>query len=365
MPVDPSTRSGPPTLRAEQTAPAVLTRPGTTTAKNAPQAQGVLFGLLTAHLRELDAYLHEQLSQFEPEIREFAAYCIDTSGKRIRPALVFFSGWTGDGVVSREHVQLAAVIEMVHLATLVHDDIMDGADLRRNRRTAARAFGPDTAVLLGDALFAQALHVAALFPTTEVCRRVAASTRQVCSGEIMQTLSQRDAVRNVRYYRRVIELKTAELFQVSCALGAQLARSPDGFADAAASFGRHLGTAYQIYDDLADFFGNEHAIGKTLGTDLASGKATLPLLLLLERLPVAEAEVLREEMTAGDLTQLSRRVAQMVELGVFRDVLGELHQENGRALAALDPWGDTPASQRLGDLAQILEKQAISLQSGP
>jgi octaprenyl-diphosphate synthase len=323
-----------------------------------------LFGLLTPHLRALDEFLHEQLASFEPEIREYAAYCVDTSGKRIRPALVFFSGWTDGGGISDAHVRLAAVIEMVHLATLVHDDIMDDADLRRNRRTAAREFGRDTAVLLGDALFAQALHVAAQFPTTEVCLRVAASTRQVCSGEIMQTLSKREAVRTIRAYRRVIDLKTAELFHVSCFLGARLAASPTGFAEAAGRFGRHLGTAYQIYDDLADFFGDEGKIGKTLGTDLASGKATLPLLLLLERLPESESDALRREMTEGETENLSKRVAQMTELHIFRDVLADLCQENAQALAALKPWDTLPASVRLCELAHILEVQAISLKAG-
>lgn len=324
----------------------------------------MLFGRLTPHLQALDGFLREQLASFEPEIRDFAAYCLDTSGKRIRPALVFFSGWTDDGVVSTNHVRLAAVIEMVHLATLVHDDIMDKADLRRNRRTVARAFGPETAVLLGDALFAQALHVAALFPTTEVCRLVAASTRQVCSGEIMQTLTSRDATRDLRYYRRVIELKTAELFHVSCLLGARIAATPEGFAEAAGQFGRHLGTAYQIYDDLADFFGTETKIGKTLGTDLASNKATLPLLLLLERLPADDADALRHEMADGDTSRLSRRVEQMVELGVFRDVMAELRDEIARANNLLNPWNETAPCRRLRDLAGILELQAMSLRTG-
>lgn len=343
----------------------MLTRtpPAAATVDTAAPAE--LFASLKPHLHALDAFLHDQLSNFEPEVREFASYCIDTSGKRIRPALVFFSGWTEGGTVSEAHVRLAAVIEMVHLATLVHDDIMDGADLRRNRRTAARAFGADTAVLLGDALFSQALHVAAHFPTTEVCRRVAASTRQVCSGEIMQTLGRRDAVRNVRHYRRVIELKTAELFHVSCLLGARLAGTPENFADAAGQFGRHLGTAYQIYDDLADFFGDEHKIGKTLGTDLASGKATLPLLLLLERLPPPEADELRREMTEGNTKNLPRRVAQMTEFSVFSDVLRDLREENSRGMALLEPWALTPPSRRLGELAGVLESQALALKAAP
>jgi octaprenyl-diphosphate synthase len=120
-------------------------------------------------MAELDRFLQHELATFEPEIRAMADYCIDTSGKRIRPALVFLSGWRGPGVITPDLVRVAAVVELVHLATLVHDDIMDEADVRRSRRTAAREFGPVAAVLLGDALFAHALHLATQFPTTEVC----------------------------------------------------------------------------------------------------------------------------------------------------------------------------------------------------
>ena len=131
-----------------------------------------VFSLLDPHMAELNRFLHGELASFEPEIRAMADYCIDTSGKRIRPALVFLSGWRGPQTFSPDLVRVAAVVELVHLATLVHDDIMDAADVRRNRRTAAREYGPTAAVLLGDALFAHALNLATQFPTTEVCSAV-------------------------------------------------------------------------------------------------------------------------------------------------------------------------------------------------
>src|SRR3954463_10082957 len=131
-----------------------------------------VFALLAPHMAELDRFLHGQLGSFEPEIRTMVDYCIDTSGKRIRPALVFLSGWRGPGQVSSDLVRVAAVVELVHLATLVHDDIMDEADARRSRRTAAREYGATAAVLLGDALFAHALHLATQFPPTEICEAV-------------------------------------------------------------------------------------------------------------------------------------------------------------------------------------------------
>jgi octaprenyl-diphosphate synthase len=145
----------------------------------APRDFNELFRHVSPQMAALDCFMRDQVDRFEPEIRRMAAYCLDTSGKRLRPTLVFVSGWQGEGVVSEDLVRAAGVVEMVHLATLVHDDIMDRAEIRRNRRTAAREFGPDAAVLLGDALFSQALHVASQFPTTEVCRLVSESTRKV------------------------------------------------------------------------------------------------------------------------------------------------------------------------------------------
>lgn len=319
------------------------------------------FELLKPHLAQLNVFLHDQLKEFEPEVRELAAYCVDTSGKRIRPALVFFSGWQDGETVSEPLVRLAAVIEMVHLATLVHDDIMDGATIRRGRDTAAEKFGPDTAVLLGDALFAHALHVAAQFPTTDVCLGVAESTRRVCSGEIMQTLADGVSNRDLAYYHRVIDLKTAELFYVSCKLGSSLSGAPEEISAAAGSFGRHLGAAYQIYDDLADFFGEEKRIGKTLGTDLASNKATLPLLLLERHLPADEASALRREMSGADISNISVRINQMAELGVFDEVMAAIDREVHSAESALEALGDSPSRGLLAKLAGVLRAQASNL----
>lgn len=321
-----------------------------------------VFALLEPHMTELDRYLHAQLGSFEPEIRTMADYCIDTSGKRIRPALVFLSGWRGPAEVKPELVRVAAVVELVHLATLVHDDIMDEADLRRNRRTAGREYGATAAVLLGDALFSHALHLATQFPTTEICAAVSESTRRVCAGEIVQTLRRGTTNISRADYQRIVDLKTAELFRVSCFLGARLAGSQDEFVQAASRFGRHLGIAYQIYDDLVDFFGDETRIGKTLGTDLASGKLTLPLIGLLERLPAGEAAELRGEITGERAPQLTLRLRQMTELGVFDFVSQAIATEIGQAHEALRPWREEPPTPLLLGLLEVLETQVAALQ---
>jgi octaprenyl-diphosphate synthase len=250
---------------------------------------------------------------------------------------------------------------MVHLATLVHDDIMDNADVRRNRRTAAREFGATPAVLLGDALFAHALHLTTEFPTAEICAVVADSMRRVCAGEIVQTLRRGSTNISREDYYRIVDLKTADLFRVSCALGAKLTELPRGFADAASSFGRHLGIAYQIYDDLVDFFGSEVRIGKTLGTDLASGKLTLPLFVLLERLEKADAADLIAELTGRRAPQLKKRLQQMRELDVFTAVARAVDEEIVAAEEALKPWHSAPPSPLLRQLCSVLRAQVVAL----
>jgi octaprenyl-diphosphate synthase len=322
-----------------------------------------VFARLKPHMAALDVCLRGQLAAFEPEIREMADYCIDTSGKRIRPALVFLSGCRDALAPSDELVRVAAVVELVHLATLVHDDIMDEADVRRSRRTASRQYGPEAAVLLGDALFAHALHMAAQFPTPEVCHAVSDSTRKVCAGEIVQTLRRGTTNITREDYFRVIDLKTAELFRVSCFLGAKLGGFPPGFVDAASRFGRHLGIAYQIYDDLADFFGQEKRIGKTLGTDLQSGKVTLPLLALLERLQGEDRALLVDEILHRREADLPKRIGQMVELGIFTVVAAEVEAELAKAEAALDEHAGIEPVAGLRQLCGTLRHQMGNLQA--
>jgi octaprenyl-diphosphate synthase len=323
---------------------------------------GSVFDRLSPQLAELSVFMRGQLGAFEPEIRDLVDYCLDTSGKRIRPALVFLSGWNGASSPTNPGlVRVAAVVELVHLATLVHDDIMDSADLRRGRDTASRHYGPEAAVLLGDALFAHALYLAAEFPTAEVCRTVADSTRKVCAGETMQTLRRRTTDITRADYYRVIDLKTAELFRVSCLLGARLGGHSEAFALAAAEFGRQLGIAYQIYDDLADFFSDPVRSGKTLGTDLSSGKLTLPLLVLLERLPAADQAALLDEIAGRRPPDLPARLRQMGEHGVFGPVNDAIQAALAAASAALAPHADLAAASMLGELIETLRAQVTGL----
>src|SRR5450432_1203505 len=233
-------------------------------------------------LDSVHARLARQVDEFDPGLAAYAEYALAGNGKHLRPALVALTA-NALGKVNDSHVTVAVIIEMVHLATLVHDDVMDESTIRRGCPTLATNWGNEIAVLFGDCLFAQALKLAASFPTPEVCRAVASAMNTVCSGEILQTQRRRNFPISRREYFRIIEMKTAELFTLSCDLAAFLGGAKPEERAALREFGAAFGTAYQVYDDCVDLFGSEAEAGKSLGTDLAKGKLTWPLLLAWER----------------------------------------------------------------------------------
>lgn len=310
------------------------------------------------YLDDLDAFLQSQVVELEPEIQEHVRYVFGHSGKRLRPMLVAYSGW--EGPVDRRAeslVKLGSVIELVHLATLVHDDILDEADTRHRQETAAKKFGPAAAVLIGDVLFSHALKLAAEFDTNEICRSVAQATSRVCAGEIAQTYQRGEVNYSREFYFRVIQLKTAELFEVACRLGAKVAGYPVEFSEAAGLFGRHLGIAYQIFDDLVDLYADESMIGKTLGTDLDKGKFTLPLLLLLEKLPADERDALLARFKAGDKSVAADFTARLHDFPIFEEVVGAFEDELAKATDAVAPFADLPPVDAMQKIAKLVRAQ--------
>ena len=308
------------------------------------------------YLDDLDAFLQLQVSKLEPEIQEHVRYVFGHGGKRLRAMLVAYSGWGGPAKNRADAlVRLGSVIELVHLATLVHDDILDEADTRHRQETAAKKFGPAAAVLIGDVLFSHALELAAEFDTNEICRSVAQATARVCAGEIAQTYQRGEVNYSRDFYFRVIRLKTAELFEVASRLGATVAGHPVEFSEAAGLFGRHLGIAYQIFDDLVDLYADESMIGKTLGTDLAKGKFTLPLLLLLEKLSAEERDSLIARFKEGDKTVAADFTTRLQDFPIFDEVVTVFEAELIKATNAVAPFVDLPpvsAMQKIADLVR-------------
>ncbi|MEM0896493.1 MAG: polyprenyl synthetase family protein [Verrucomicrobiota bacterium] len=238
------------------------------------------FEIVREHLAAVESAIAEQARSFDPAVEGYVQYVCDTSGKRIRPALAILAGGA-TGAVTEDHIKLGVILELIHLATLVHDDIIDGADIRREVPTANAKWGPSLSVLLGDALFAHALTLATEYDDLRISRAVARASTRVCTGEIIQTQRRFDLQLSTDDYFRIIEMKTAELFAVASEMGAYFNGASDATVENLRAYGMELGTAYQIYDDCLDLVGEEEAVGKTLRTDLIKGKLTLPVLNLL------------------------------------------------------------------------------------
>jgi octaprenyl-diphosphate synthase len=231
-------------------------------------------------LNDVESRIVAQASSFDPAVEGYVSYAIGGRGKRLRPLLALLSGGATGGIKS-EHVDLAVVVELIHVATLVHDDIVDEAEWRRSQPTLNARWGNSLSVLLGDWLFAHALSLSARFDEVEVSRSIARAAREVCTGEIIQTQRRFDLHLCIDDYLRIIEMKTGSLFAVASELGALLSKATPAMQESLRIFGRKFGTAYQIYDDCIDIAGTERLIGKTLGSDLRKGKLTLPVLMLL------------------------------------------------------------------------------------
>jgi octaprenyl-diphosphate synthase len=278
----------------------------------------------------------------------------------MRPTLVALAA-SSTGKIMDAHVTAAVIIEMVHLATLVHDDVMDEAEIRRGKLTLAANWGNEIAVLFGDCLFAQALKLAASFPTPEVCRAVAMATNTVCTGEILQTQNRRNFELSRKEYFRVIEMKTAELFTLSCDLAAFLGNAKPEQRAALREFGAAFGTAYQVYDDCVDLFGSESAAGKSLGTDLAKGKLTWPVLLAWERANTRDRvhlESLIQEWQPKNLGGVNELLVKYETFGPSLDVIAKYLEQARGALRVLP---ETDGRAGLFKLADFLAQQTGAL----
>ena len=321
-----------------------------------------IIGPVGPFLEAVGRRLAKQVKAFDPDIARYADYALNGQGKHLRAALVALTA-KASGKVDDAHVTVAVIIEMVHLATLVHDDVIDEADIRRGRPTLAANWSNEIAVLFGDCLFAHALKLAASFPTPEVCRAVAMATNTVCSGEILQLQHQRDFRFTREKYFKVLEMKTAELFALSCELSGGLSGVSAERRMALRRFGLAFGTAYQVYDDCVDLFGSEVVAGKSLGTDLAKGKLTLPVLLLWERADAADRARLRELVEgwqADSMKRLAELLARHEALVASLEIIRQYLEQARQSLLAL------PASNgRAGllGLTEYLAHQAEALGS--
>lgn len=301
---------------------------------------------LESELRQIETRILHQASLFDPGAEGYVRYALEGGGKRLRPALVLLAGKAAGGWTEPVR-DLAVIVELVHVASLIHDDVLDRAELRRSRATCNAKWGTELSVLLGDALFAHGLQLATKLEDAEVARKIAEASRNLCEGEILQTQKRFDLKMSTADYLHIVGLKTGALFRAAAEVPFLLHRAPPVRREAARSFGYQLGLAYQIYDDVLDLVGTDEESGKTLGTDLKKGKWTLPVLHALQTLPAGESEALRAELVggsgevvgkiraAGGIRFSMRKAVELLErakgdLQLLGDPEGELEALTGR-----------------------------------
>jgi octaprenyl-diphosphate synthase len=304
---------------------------------------------MDAAMREVDAVVHARLQSSVVLINQIAHYIVNAGGKRIRPRLVLLFaeafGFTGPA-----RYELAATVEFIHTATLLHDDVVDESSLRRGRPTANAMFGNAASVLVGDFLYSRAFQMMVSVNHMRVLEVLADATNTIAEGEVLQLMNMHDPDITVDAYLRVIRFKTAKLFEASARLGAILGGAPSAVEESCAAYGRSLGTGFQLVDDLLDYEGNSHELGKNVGDDLREGKPTLPLLIAMERGTEAERLLVRHAIEDGEVQRLPEIVDIVRRTGALDATRQAAEREADKARTCLADVPDGPARAALLEL---------------
>lgn len=309
-------------------------------------------GLVGSELLDVETVFAREIASRHPFIREILDHLGNYRGKRLRPMLLLLTAQAVGGI-EEAHKVLAAVVEMIHTATLVHDDVLDEATTRRHVATINSRWSNETSVLLGDYLFTHAFHLTSSIGSAEACRMIGHATNIVCEGEMKQIGERGNLNLSEETYLEIIEAKTAELCAVSCYLGAYFAGATPAVCEALDGFGRALGVAFQIADDLLDVIGSEQVTGKSLGTDLQKQKLTLPLIYLLSQVSPPEAVAIREMLAHPDHQTRAALQPYLDRCGAIpyaRNRANELIVVARQHLACL---ADSPAKQLLEEMADF------------
>jgi octaprenyl-diphosphate synthase len=302
---------------------------------SAPLSLQQLYAPIAADMQAVDAVIRQRLHSDVVLIRQVAEYIVQSGGKRLRPALVLFSA-CALGYQGRHHHELAAVVEFIHTATLLHDDVVDESELRRGNRTANALFGNGASVLVGDFLYTRAFQMMVGVDNMRVMQVLADATNVIAEGEVLQLLNCHNADVEIEDYLRVIRYKTAKLFEAATRLGAILGGAERGLEEKLAAFGMHLGTAFQLIDDVLDYSSDEAATGKHLGDDLAEGKPTLPLIHVMKQGSAEQATIVRSAIENGGRDDFQRVLHAIRETGALDETRRYARAEAARASAALD-----------------------------
>ena len=279
---------------------------------------------------EVDALIRQRLASRVALIDQISGYIINAGGKRIRPRLVLLFA-EAFGCRGPERLELAAIVEFIHTATLLHDDVVDESALRRGRATANATFGNAASVLVGDFLYSRAFQMMVSVDRMRVLDVLADATNVIAEGEVLQLMNMHDPDLTVEDYLRVIRFKTAKLFEASARLGAVLGGADEATEESCADYGRCLGTAFQLVDDLLDYEGDTAELGKNVGDDLREGKPTLPLLLAMERATLDERTLIRHAIEEGEHQRLPEILAVVRRTGALEATRAAALQEANKA----------------------------------
>ncbi len=307
---------------------------------------------VAADLKRVDELIGRRLDSDVPLVRQVAQYIVAAGGKRLRPALLLLScgalGYRGEA-----RLTLAAVVEFIHTATLLHDDVVDESRLRRGHETANAAFGNAASVLVGDFLYSRAFQMMVEVDDMRVMRVLADATNTIAAGEVMQLMGSHDPEVDEVRYLEVIRRKTAKLFEAAARLAAVLARSSPAVEEGLARYGAHVGTAFQVIDDVLDYSGDEAAIGKSLGDDLAEGKPTLPLIHVMRSGSPASRAVVRQAIVDGGREDFAAVLRAIRASGSLDYARAAAQREVDAALEAIAPLPPSEFKRSLLELASF------------
>jgi octaprenyl-diphosphate synthase len=309
-------------------------------------------GLVTADFEAVDKVIKERLHSKVALVDQVATYIIYAGGKRLRPLLVLLAA-RACGHSGERHIDAAAIIEFIHTATLLHDDVVDESSLRRGRDTANEVFGNATSVLVGDFLYSRAFQMMVGLDRMRIMQILADATNAIAEGEVLQLMNARDPFTSEARYIDVIRRKTARLFEAGAQIAAVLSDAPPAMEESLALYGRHIGTAFQLVDDALDYQADEASLGKHLGDDLAEGKPTLPLIYAMQQGSEIQRTMIRHAIEHGGLDHLGEITHAVASLGGLAYTARLAQGEADLALAALAPLPESAFKEGLSELAKF------------
>ncbi len=306
--------------------------------------------LIKDDFEAVDLRIQSKLQSEIVLINQLSKYIINSGGKRLRPVLTLLAAKACQ-YEGKEHINAAAIIEFIHTATLLHDDVVDASELRRGKETANALFGNEASVLVGDFLYSRAFEMMVDIENMQIMGIFASTTNVIAEGEVMQLLNIHNAEVSEEDYLTVILSKTAKLFEAATLIGAVLAEQNQEVQDALSAYGMHLGTAFQLVDDVLDYTSDAETLGKNIGDDLAEGKPTLPLIYALKHTSEADQDVIRKAITNGEKDNAEQIINIVQSCGAIDYTMQAAHKEVEKACNALNCLPDSPYKTSLIDLA--------------